>query len=119
MGAGKSHGARDAANALGVEAADGDALVAQELGTSIEDFFDREGEAAFREIEERVVCTLLDHPPAIVALGGGAVLSERVRMALREHTVVFVEVDLDTAWERAAHRNRPLARDRRAFAVRF
>jgi shikimate kinase / 3-dehydroquinate synthase len=119
MGAGKSHGARDAAHALGVESADSDALVTRELGTSIEDFFDREGEAAFREIEERVVCTLLDRRPAIVALGGGAVLSERVRAALREHTVALVEVDPETAWARASHRNRPLARDHEAFVARF
>ena len=119
MGAGKSRGARDAANALGIDAADSDALVAAELGMSIETFFEREGEAAFREIEERVVCTLLDRNPAIVALGGGAVLSDRVRERLRDHTVAFVEVDPETAWERAAGRGRPLARDRAAFELRY
>ena len=113
MGAGKSTAARRLAGA------DSDELVEAELGTSIEAFFDREGEAAFREVEERVVCELLDRAPDVVALGGGAVLSERVRTALREHTVVLLEIDAEQAWERAAGAGRPLARDQDAFERRF
>jgi 3-dehydroquinate synthetase/shikimate kinase len=119
MGAGKSTAARRLARALGVEAADSDRLVEQDLGCSIEAFFDREGEAAFREREERVVLELLDRDAPVVALGGGAVLSERVRGALRDHRVALLEIDVDAAWERVgAHppRGRPLARDREAFA---
>ena len=113
MGAGKSTVARALAGA------DSDALVEAELGSSIEAFFDREGEAAFREVEERVVCELLDRAPEVVALGGGAVLSDRVRGALAEHTVALVEVDAETAWTRAALTERPLARDEVAFARRY
>jgi shikimate kinase/3-dehydroquinate synthase len=113
MGAGKSTAARALAGA------DSDAVVEAELGTSIEAFFDREGEAAFREVEERVVCELLDRAPEVVALGGGAVLSERVRAALRDHTVVLLEIDAAGAWRRAAKSQRPLARDREAFERRY
>jgi shikimate kinase/3-dehydroquinate synthase len=113
MGAGKSTAAR------ALSGADSDALVEAELGSSIAAFFDREGEAAFREVEERVVCELLDRGPDVVALGGGAVLSERVREALRAHTVALVEVDAATAWTRAARGNRPLARDQEAFERRY
>jgi len=120
MGAGKSAAAREAAAALGVEALDADRLLEHELGSSIEEFFDREGEAAFREREEQLVCTLLDRPDAgVVALGGGAVLSERVRDALARHTTVLLEVDPDTAWERAAGQGRPLARDPEGFRRRY
>jgi shikimate kinase/3-dehydroquinate synthase len=113
MGAGKSTAARALAGA------DSDAVVEAELGTSIEAFFDREGEAAFREVEERVVCELLDRGPEVVALGGGAVSSERVRAALRDHTVVLLEIDAAGAWRRAARSKRPLARDREAFERRY
>jgi shikimate kinase / 3-dehydroquinate synthase len=113
MGAGKSTAARALAGA------DSDALVEAELGSSIEAFFDREGEAAFREAEERVVCELLDRAPDVVALGGGAVLSERVQEALRTHTVALVEVDAETAWARASRSGRPLARDQAAFERRY
>jgi shikimate kinase/3-dehydroquinate synthase len=118
MGAGKSTAARRLAGALGVEAADSDRVLEDEFGCSIEAFFDREGEAAFREREERVVLELLDRDVPVLAVGGGAVLSERVRDALRAHTVALLEIDVETAWERAAGRGRPLARDRDAFAAR-
>jgi shikimate kinase/3-dehydroquinate synthase len=118
MGAGKSTAARRLAGALGVEAADSDRVLEDEFGCSIEAFFDREGEAAFREREERVVLELLDRDVPVLAVGGGAVLSERVRAALRAHTVALLEIDAETAWERAAGRGRPLARDRDVFAER-
>ena len=51
----------------------------------------------------------------VLALGGGAVGSERVREALAHHTVVHLEVEPDEAWRRASGRGRPLARDRGRF----
>jgi 3-dehydroquinate synthase len=116
MGAGKSSGARAVAGDLGVEALDSDLELERELGEPLEAFFDREGEAAFRAREEEVVARLLSRPDArVVALGGGALASERVREALRRHTVVHLEVEPDVAWERTSGRGRPLARDRDRF----
>ena len=84
MGAGKSTAARLAAAELGVEPLDSDREVERALGESIESYFDREGEAAFRAREEDVVLELLQRPDArVIALGGGALGSERVRDALR------------------------------------
>ena len=40
--------------------------------------------------------------PPVLALGGGAVGSPAVREALREHLVVWIDVDCETAWERVA-----------------
>ncbi len=58
---------------------------------------------------------ILEDPPApVVSLGGGAVASERVRDALARHTVVLLDVDADTAWQRCRN-GRPLARDRARF----
>ena len=51
----------------------------------------------------------------MVALGGGAVGSERVREALVRHTVVHLEVEPEEAWRRASGKGRPLARDRGRF----
>jgi shikimate kinase / 3-dehydroquinate synthase len=117
MAAGKSTAALEAAAALGVRAADSDALLEAELGMTIEAYFARHGEAAFRAAEERLVGALLDRADGgVIALGGGAVTSPRVREALRRHTTVLVDVDLETAWERAKGQRRPLARERGAFA---
>ncbi len=59
----------------------------------------------------------------MIALGGGSVLSERVRVALEPHVVVLLDVDAERAWERVGappeatpgELGRPLARDREAF----
>ena len=117
MGSGKSSAARSVAAELGVQALDSDAELEAELGEPLESFFDREGEPAFRAREEDVVLRLLRRPDAkVVALGGGAPSSKRVREALGGHTVVHLEVEPDDAWHRASGRGRPLARDRGRFA---
>ena len=83
MGAGKSTGARSLAAELGAEPLDSDRELEQRLGEPVESFFDREGEEAFRAREEELVLELLARPDAaVLALGGGALGSERVREAL-------------------------------------
>src|SRR4051812_22513364 len=116
MGAGKTSTARALAAQLDAQPLDADHEVERRLGESIESFFDREGEAAFRAREEEVVLELLARPDTrVVALGGGALGSERIREALRAHTVVHLEVDPDDAWRRASGKGRPLARDINRF----
>jgi shikimate kinase/3-dehydroquinate synthase len=121
MGAGKSRCARRLAKRRRAEPLDSDALLVERLGHSISREFELHGEHAFRAAEEDLVCELLAGAGAadVVALGGGSVLSERVRGALRAHTTVLIDVDPQTAWERVSVRGegseRPLARDRAAF----
>ncbi|HWI75014.1 MAG TPA: bifunctional shikimate kinase/3-dehydroquinate synthase [Baekduia sp.] len=118
MGAGKTTLARELAEARGVAHVDTDALLVERFGRPIPEIFAAEGEAAFRAAEEEVVLRVLGSAgDAVVSLGGGAVLAERVRDALRDHTVVRLDVPLDVAWERAAGHGRPLAADRDAFAA--
>ncbi len=116
MGAGKST-ALAAAREVGLATTDVDELIERELGISIAAAFDRDGEEAFRDREAEVAGTLLEGADGgAIALGGGAILAERVRLALDRHTVVWLEVDADTAWQRlAGSEDRPLARDRAAF----
>src|SRR5438477_642244 len=55
-------------------------------------------------------------PPAVVALGGGAVKTPEVQSTLRERALtVLVDVDVDTAWERSRETDRPLAQDEDVF----
>ena len=121
MGAGKSTAARDAAVRLGLQLIDSDAVLERRLGHTIGEEFERHGEAAFRAREEQLVLELLDRADesTAIALGGGSVLSKRVRERLAGHTVVLLDVEPDTAWRRAAGRNRPLARDRELFGALY
>jgi len=113
MGAGKTTAARQASNA----AVDADRAFEERHGP-IDAFFAAHGEAAFREREEALVLELLDRG-GVLALGGGAVESPRIRAALRERLVVWLDVDAETCWRRVEHSTRPLATDRAAFAERF
>jgi len=121
MGAGKSRAARAVAASLGVPALDSDALLEERLGHPIAREFELHGEAAFREKEEQVVAELLAAASAgsVLALGGGSVLSERVRGLLEPHLTVLLDVDVQTAWERAQGDDRPLASDRHAFTALY
>ncbi|MEX2211640.1 MAG: shikimate kinase, partial [Gaiellaceae bacterium] len=116
MGARKTTLGRDAARLLGRPFVDLDAAIQQHSGSTIAELFER-GEGAFREIEERVAGEVLASPvPAVIALGGGAVLSEATRALLRERALtVLLDVDVDTAWGRVGGSRRPLADDRESF----
>jgi shikimate kinase / 3-dehydroquinate synthase len=113
MGAGKSTLGLETAERTGRQFVDLDELVEAESGASVEELFAREGEHRFRELEEEWAVTVLEGTDrAVLALGGGAVESERTREALRGHaTTVWVDLPVDTAWERAQGTGRPLARD--------
>jgi shikimate kinase/3-dehydroquinate synthase len=120
MGAGKSRLARRLAKRRGRAPIDGDVLLVERFGHSVAREFDLHGEQAFRAAEEEVVCGLLEGVDArdVIALGGGSVLSARVRAALTGHTTALVEVAPALAWERVRRNDgseRPLARDRDAF----
>jgi shikimate kinase/3-dehydroquinate synthase len=119
MGAGKSTAAAELAEALGSSALDSDRLLQERLGHTVAHEFELHGESAFRAKEEELVCELLQdaEAEAVIALGGGSVLSERVRSALSGHVTVLLDVDPDVAWKRVrdARIERPLARDREAF----
>ena len=124
MGAGKSTTAVELAGALGATAIDSDKLLEERFGHSVAREFELRGEEAFRAAEQQQVCELLERAEAgaVIALGGGSILSERVRAALDSHLVVLLDTDAERAWERVgagkasvATAERPLARDREAF----
>jgi shikimate kinase/3-dehydroquinate synthase len=116
MGAGKSTAARGAAELLHTNALDVDQVLEQRLGKPIEQVFAQDGEGAFRAAEERVTLELLDAPDThVLALGGGAVASPRVRAALGRHLVVWIDVDVEAAWARCEGSGRPLAGERAGF----
>jgi shikimate kinase/3-dehydroquinate synthase len=96
-------------------------VLEQSFGHSIAEEFELHGEASFRAAEERLACGLLGEAGsgAVVALGGGSVLSERVREALGRHVTVLLDIDAHAAWKRvgagSGKDKRPLAGEREAF----
>ena len=117
MGAGKSTLGAQAAERLGRRFVDLDRELERSLRQTIPQIFGARGEADFRELEaEAALEVLANGSPAVVALGGGAVETEQIRRALREHAfTVHVEIDPATAWIRVGGGDRPLAQDEQSF----
>ena len=119
MGAGKSTVGLEVARLAERPFLDTDAEIEKRHGP-IWRIFEERGEADFRRLEEAVVAEAVSAPdPAVVALGGGAVLSERTRDRLRAAFTVWIEVGVDDAWSRAQGADRPLARDEESFRRLF
>lgn len=117
MGAGKSSALVELA-AHGLSTADIDRLVETSEGLPVAEIFSTRGEEAFRAAEEREILAALGTGELdAIALGGGSLGSEAVREALSssDHTVVWIDVDSETAWRRVRASTRPLAQDRDAF----
>lgn len=92
------------------EFVDTDEEIIKRIGTSIADFFAKNGEEAFRKIESEVLSEYAKRAGLIVATGGGAVLkNENVRAIKRNSIAVFLDRPLDLL---VATSDRPLASDK-------
>ena len=110
MGAGKST-ALAAAREAGLETTEIDTLMEAGFGMPIAEAFERHGEGEFRRREAEIVGELLEQADGgAIALGGGSVLSARVRKALDRHVVAWLQVDVGEAWRRIEDSDRPLAK---------
>lgn len=85
-------------------------MIEQRIGCSIREFFEREGESAFRDVEESVIHDLTEGPPGVLATGGGAVLRPANRQRLRDTgNVVYLRSTAEEVFRRVRHdSNRPL-----------
>jgi shikimate kinase / 3-dehydroquinate synthase len=121
MGAGKSTLGAEVARRLDRPFVDLDRELEHELAAPVGEIFETRGEATFREAEEELtVEALVDPVPGVLALGGGALGSERTREALRERALaVLVEIEPGEAWRRVGGSGRPLARDEASFRALY
>jgi shikimate kinase len=109
-GGGKSTVGRHLARQLNLSFFDSDHEIELRIGQPIRSFFESRGEEAFREIEQEVMAELVQHRDAVLATGGGAVLREANRTALRESsTVLYLRSTPEELFRRLRHdTQRPL-----------
>ncbi len=121
MGSGKTAVGKRLAKQLGRKFFDTDALIEKRMGKSIPEIFMAGGEPGFRQVEEEVITGLLAEAGlttagTVISLGGGAVTVPAIyERLLREPLVVFLDEDIDTAFQRARGDERPLASDQESF----
>lgn len=110
MGAGKTKVGRLLAQRHGLEFIDADTEIQEAAGCSIEDIFETQGEAVFREGERKVIARLLNGPPHVLATGGGAFQNASTRAVIGKRAIsVWLKADFDVLWERVSRRsNRPM-----------
>lgn len=106
MGVGKTTIGRKLAKALKVPFIDSDNLITEEHGP-IPAIFEERGEPEFRRLEERALAKAIAER-AVVATGGGAILSELTRKRLKDATVIYLSTDGKHIGSRLKNGNRPL-----------
>jgi shikimate kinase len=109
MGVGKTTVGKKLARSLKLPFSDTDSIVVAQHG-AIEKIFAEQGEPVFREMEELALEQAISQP-AVVATGGGAVLSELNRERLKNVTVVYLSTDGRHIKSRLKGTKRPLVKN--------
>jgi len=126
-GSGKSTVGRQLARRLQLPFVDSDQAIEARLGCPIREFFERDGEARFRDIEAEVIDGLSQQGAGVLSTGGGAVLRPENRERLRARgRVIYLKSHPEELIRRLRHdTNRPLlqvadpmAKLRELFATR-
>lgn len=109
-GSGKTTIGRQLARRLGLRFVDSDQVIEVRLGCSIREYFEREGEEAFRDLEQTVLDELTQQHQGVLSTGGGSVLRPVNRQRLHERGhVVYLRSAPEDVYRRLRHdKSRPL-----------
>lgn len=109
-GSGKSTVGRQLARRLGIPFVDSDHVIEQRIGCSIREFFEREGEQRFRDIEQQTLDELTQGPSVVLSTGGGSCMRPATRAFLHERgQVIYLRSTPEDVYRRIKHdRGRPL-----------
>jgi len=110
MGSGKSIIGEDLSKLYKLEYFDSDNVIEKKCNSKINDIFKNNGEKYFRSIEEDVCLELLNLENCVISLGGGAIISQKVRNIIKKYSFsIYLKVDIDTLVKRLKKsKKRPL-----------
>jgi shikimate kinase len=94
-GSGKTTLGRRLAEQLHWSFVDLDEVIVEGAGMSIREIFAKQGEAGFRQMETQLLLEILQLKNHVISLGGGAILAEQNRQAIKSagHTVVYLRAE--------------------------
>ncbi|HET6365510.1 MAG: shikimate kinase [Nitrospirota bacterium] len=110
MGVGKTSIGTRLARDLGYTFVDTDELIEADQKTTITEIFAQKGEPYFRDVETRIIRTVLENGNQVVSTGGGAVIRDENREVFKEAgLVVCLTARPEVIYERIKHEtHRPL-----------
>ena len=126
-GSGKSSVGKAIARRQDCTWVDSDHAIEARIGCSIREYFDTQGEQAFRDVEEAVLDELSQPSNTVLSTGGGAVLRPINRQRLHERgTVIYLRSSPEALFRRLRHDTKrpllqvadPLKRLRNLYAER-
>ena len=107
MGVGKSTIGRLLARKLKAKFIDIDKIIEKNEKKTIKRIFDENGEKYFRVIEEKITINVIKNKIAVIALGGGAFINNKVReKVLKTCVSVWLKVNIDNLTKRYNKNNR-------------
>ena len=110
MGSGKSLIGRLVAKQLSLKHLDSDNLIEKQTKMTIFKIFQTEGEKKFRLLEEENILKLQNTSNIVLSLGGGSILSSKVRKLLKQRFItIFLDTNIDILVKRLTNNSeRPL-----------
>jgi shikimate kinase len=113
MGTGKSSVGRLVAAQLHYDFVDTDELIEQRAGRTITRIFAEDGEAAFRELERKLVAEMNGWRRKVISTGGGLGANDENLASLKQHAlVVCLWATPEAIWQRVRNQtHRPLLQD--------
>ena len=109
-GSGKTTIGRQLARRLNIRFFDSDSVIERRIGCSIREFFDRESEKSFRDLEQEVINELTQSGSCVLSTGGGVVLQQINHDNLHQRCqVIYLHSAPEEVFRRLQHdRHRPL-----------
>ena len=89
MGSGKTVIGKNLGRALNREHVDTDKIIEDRYNRTISKIFETDGESYFRKIEEKIVLEVLEKKNFVISLGGGSILSKKVRKLLKSKNITI------------------------------
>ena len=123
MGCGKSTVAKELAAKLSRQYVEMDMLLIERLGMSIAEYFAKEGEDSFRQVETLLLKELANQEMLVVSTGGGIVENRCNRRVMEgSGTVLFLDASLNECIKRVGKegaKHRPLWQDKKKLKKLF